>query len=149
MFLVLCYHSCHNKNKTGVYVLLKKKMWVATNLVFFVCFLFLFFVFAFSFFSIIAMQGTNKNSKCVLYLLYCVSFHNSCYSGLSISFLMKRSMKNNFAFTINNPTSKTDFELRIKGLNLRGEHSRKPLHKYLIRELHYNVKSYPFVYNWV
>lgn len=56
-------------------------------------------------------------------------------------------MKNNFAFTINNPTSETDFELRIKGLNLRGEHSRKPLHKYLIRKLHYNVKSYPFVYN--
>lgn len=25
MFSVLCYHSCHNKNKTGVYVLLKKK----------------------------------------------------------------------------------------------------------------------------
>lgn len=56
-------------------------------------------------------------------------------------------MKNNFAFTINNPTSETDFELRMKGFNLRGEHSRKPFHKYLIRKLHCNAKSDPFVYN--
>ena len=50
------------------------------------------------------------------------------------SYEKNKSMTDNFAFTINNPSSKTDFELRIKGLNLRGEHSRKPLHKYLSSE---------------
>lgn len=106
MFLVLCYHSCHNKNKTGVYVLLKKDVGCHQP-VFCFCFLFiLFYFFAFSFFSITAMQGTNKNSKCVLYLLYCVSFHNYCYEGVIISFIMKRTKiwKFNLVFDINNPS---------------------------------------------
>lgn len=86
MFLVLCYHSCHNKNKTGVYVLLKKKDVGCHQPVFVFVFLFLHSLF----FSITAMQGTNKNSKSILYILYCVSFHNYCYEG-AISFIKKRA----------------------------------------------------------
>lgn len=53
-------------------------MWVPTNLffAFLSLFSFPFVLFCIPFFSITAVQGTNKNSKCVLYLLNCVSLHN-------------------------------------------------------------------------
>lgn len=68
-------------------------MWVATNLFFcFLSFVFVFVYFFHSFFSITAVQGTNKNSKCVLYLFYCVSLHNPCYTIVIISFILKADL---------------------------------------------------------
>lgn len=89
-FYVIIHATINEKNQELMYSLKKNTMWIATILGFLVLVFGFLFLFAFPFFSITALQGTNKTAN-VFFTYPVVCFPLIIAKGVPASFPVKRT----------------------------------------------------------